>query len=165
MNASSSLCPFEYLVWRTQEKEYNTTFPTKTWFTDERSGGLPGSTMRDDRRTFDNDNYFDGAGSGVSAPIQPVDNFASTRRSILRRETGHDEPVDLRGVPKFWNVLVSISTGNAPEREGGIAHWLRVLVSSRKRAIYYCSSRSNRMLYWCCYPHRSTRELRAADVY
>jgi len=49
MNSSSSLCPFEYLAWRTQEKEYDTTFPTKAWFTDERSEGLPGSAVREDR--------------------------------------------------------------------------------------------------------------------
>jgi len=49
INASSSLRPFEYLAWRTQEKEFDTTFPTKAWFTDERSEGLPGSGMREDR--------------------------------------------------------------------------------------------------------------------
>jgi len=63
MNASSSLCPFEYLAWRTQEKEFDTTFPTKAWFTDETSEWLPGRIMREDRWTLDNDNHlfdFDG---------------------------------------------------------------------------------------------------------
>ena len=46
-------------------------------------------------------------------------------------------------MPKLWNVLASIGIGNVLEREGGIAHWLRLLVSSGKRATYYCSFRSN----------------------
>jgi len=148
-NASSSLCSFEYLA----------------WFTDERSEGLPGRIMREDRRTFDNDNYFDGGWQWRFC------GYSASRRFCLYPVqhpppwNSHDEPIDLRGVPKLWNVPASISTGNVPEREGGIAPWLRVLVSSGKRATYYCSSRSNRMLCCCCYPHRSTREPRAADVY
>jgi len=46
------------------------------------------------------------AGDGASAPIHPVDDFASTQCGILYRETVHNEPIGLpaaRGVPKLWD--------------------------------------------------------------
>jgi len=132
MNASSLLHPSN--TWRGEHRRKNTIWRSqRSCGSGESSEGLPERFMREDRQTFDNDNYFDGGRQWRFCAYSAGRQFASTRCSILRHETGHDEPVDLWGVPKLWNVLASISIGNVLEHEGGIAPWLRVLVSLRQR--------------------------------